>query len=129
MKKVLIFVLSLMTGGSCWASATVSDAGFYPCTDAFSVTLTSYSWTQVPATNCAGRTIINLVNKSANTGDFVGITTLTSSVPTISTATVGIQLPKGTAERPYPLDQGTYLWMRTTHTASETITGQEFIQR
>ncbi len=130
MRKVLAFVVALTMGsGVCWASPTVNDGTFYPCTDGFSVTLTSYTWTLVPSSQCSGRSNIVLTNRSANTGDFVGITTLTSTTPTISTATICILIPKGTNDRPYPLDQGTYLWMHTTHTANETVTGQEFIQR
>ena len=132
MKRVLTFLAVMAVMGltaAVQAAPPVFDAPFYPCTDAFSVPLTTHSWTAVPSSNCSGRVLISLVNSSSNTGDFVGITSNSTDTPTTSTSTWSIQFPKGSSDRGYPLDSGTYLWLKTTHTSAESVTGQEFNTR
>lgn len=129
MKRVLIFTAVLFTSIVSWASPPVFEMPVFPCTDAFSVPLTTYSWTLVPTANCSGRTLVVLNNPSYNTGNQLGVITNSSTAPSISTNTTPIELIHGGGDTGRGLSEESFLWMISLAASAESIDGQEFKQR
>lgn len=122
----------LLMAGLFWASMAhagkplVAEAPFDICTDAFSISLTSYSWTVVPTSNCAGRTGVFINQLNQNSGTVKCIPTSTSSTPSVSTATYGVwEVSPAANAMSIGARDATYLWCLTTNTAAETISGVE----
>ncbi len=130
MKKIWVAALLVLSGcGMVMAAPFTRDNTWTPCAAEFTVLLNTYSWTAVPSSNCTGREVISLVNVSTNTGRLVGITRTASTVPTSSTSTWSIQISPGSDDRGYFFSDKEYLFMKTTHTSGETVTGGEFKSR
>lgn len=106
-----------------------AEAPFDVCTSAFSISVTSFSWTAIPSTQCAGRTGVFINALSTNTGTVRCIPTSSATTPVVSTSTYAVWegLPSSNAMLIGARD-ATYLWCLTTNTASETISGVEVKQ-
>lgn len=107
----------------------VSEAPQKLCTSSFSMSITTFSWTVVPSSNCAGRVGIYVNALSSNTGTVRCIPTSSSTLPVSSTSTFAVweNVPSSNAMF-LGLQDNQYLWCLTTHTSAETISGVEVKQ-
>jgi hypothetical protein len=126
--RALMLALALPVAGHC-GKPLVAEAPVEACADAFVVALTSYSWTAVPSSNCAGRTKVYLNTRNTNTGTARCIGTSSSSAPSSSTTTFAVweAAPSANAIE-IPASDKLYLWCLTSHTAAENISGIEVKQ-
>lgn len=129
-KKVLMLVMALAWPLSSWAGKPLgAEAPFEICTDGFSVTVTSFSWTRVPSSQCAGRTGVFINALSGNTGTARCIGTATTTTPSVSTGTYAYwENPPSSNAMLLGASDKVYLWCLTTHTASEALSGVEVKQ-
>jgi len=129
-RTALAFGLILATVGVSYAAKPlVAEAPFDVCADPFSVSIATYQWTAIPASNCAGRAGVFLNALSGNTGTIRVVATNSSTAPTISTSTYAVWEITPSANASFiGARDATYLWGVTTHTAAETASGVEVEQ-
>jgi hypothetical protein len=126
--RIVLFLIAVLFSGAVHASPPTQEMPVYPCADAFTVTLTTYSWTRVPTTNCSGRSLIVLNNPASNTANIVGHVT-TATTTSISTTTKTIELIKGAGDSGRGISEEGYLWLMSLAASAESVSGQEFRQR
>ncbi len=122
-------MVCLFLAGFGGAAVSTKEPDILPCTTAFSVALTTFSWTRVPTSNCGSRDIVRLVNPEANSAEIVGIISTSTVTPITATTTFSLQINDGSDDRDYRLPDDMYLWMSSKHSATEAIKGQELKER
>ncbi len=97
------------------------------CADPTAVSISTSAWTQVPASQCAGRTVVVVANIAANNaamGAYVEESTTASVAITITP----IEIAVGSVLTIHLADTQ-YLFLVSLHTSAENADIQEFRQR
>lgn len=126
-RGILLFMAALAAPIYSFCAAPLgAEKPFQNCTDPFSLTVTSYSWTRTPSAQCAGRVGAFVNALSGNTGTARCISTMSATTPSLSTATYSVWENTPASNAMFiGADDKTYIWCLTTHTASETLSGVE----
>lgn len=129
MKKtywILATILMLYGFENLEAAPLRSEEPFTSCADDFIVTLTTFSYTQVPSSPCSGRFAIQLRNPSTNSGEVVCVFNEqgVSTTPTWAAGEGAFELAPGnfTLQEAEP---NTRMFCYSLHTATEDVSGQE----
>lgn len=122
MKKLIPFIVFLLPV-FCKASPLVTESPIISLGTASTVSISTSTWTKVPATSTLGaRTGIKVNNPSTNNASVV--CTLDTTAPTIATTIRPIEIQKG--ENPFiPVRVDVLLYCLSLHTSAENIHAQE----
>jgi hypothetical protein len=125
MKKALVFLLGFAMTGSAFAAVSVFEQQITSVGSGATISVSTFSWTKVPASNLSNRAGVLVNNPSSNSAVMVGILSTNSTAPTEATTIRPLEFAPSTDFTLVPISQGVYLYLMSINTSAENVHVQD----